>query len=71
MKSQRIYEEGKVMLIIQSDLIIDTVLFDYQGHASKYEQFTLTEEQKQVIKENEFNEVLVDHNGKIYWCFEL
>ena len=52
-------------------MTIDTVLFDYQGHASKYEQFTLTEDQKQDINENMFNEVLVDHNGKIFWCFEL
>ena len=70
-KSQRIYEEGKVMLIIQTDMTIVSILFDYQGNISKYEPFTLNEEQIQESKDNEFSEVLVNYRGEIFWCFEL
>ena len=32
-KSQRIYEQGKVLLTLQSEMTINTVLFDHDGNA--------------------------------------
>ena len=43
--TQQIYEKGKVILIIQDGMNIDTVLFDNQGNAVHYEDFSLTDQE--------------------------
>ena len=44
-KTQQLYEKGKVILVIKDGMNIDTVLFDNQGNAVHYEDFSLTDQE--------------------------
>ena len=57
-----------MILIIQDNLTIDTVLFDHQGNAIHYEEFSLSDKE---VEGNKSNEILVNHHGEIFWCFDI
>ena len=56
------------MLIIQSNKTCHSILFDHLGNAEVYQEFTLGDD---VLKNKDYDEVLVNEKGEIVWCIDI